>query len=245
MRKTLGAMFVGTCVLACTAPAQPGEDGDARAIITKAIDAMGGAGALDKHKASTWKETGTYYGMGDGVPFIGVYAAQPPDKFKMEISGFFTIVFTGDKGWVKMGGETRDMDKDELATHRNDHRAGSIASIAPLTSKDFTLKAIGEVKVEDRPAVGVKVTRKDYPEVKLYFDKKTNLLVKSEWPTKAAEQKYKDVTVATYYSDYKKIDGVQVPTHLVMKRDGKPYVEAEVNEYKAAGKLDDATFAKP
>jgi hypothetical protein len=245
MRKTLGALLAGAWVLACTAPARPGDDGDARAIITQAIDAMGGAAAVEKHKASTWKETGTYYGLGDGLPFTGLYAAQPPDKFKMEIENVFTIVFVGDKGWTNMGGETKEMTKQELAVHKNDHRAGWIATIAPLTSKDFTLKAIGEVKVDDRPAVGVKVSRKDYPDVKLYFDKKTHLLVKSEHATKAAEEKYKDVTAEMYYSKHKKIDGVQVPTHLVMKRDGKLYVEADVQDLKAVGKLDDSVFAKP
>jgi hypothetical protein len=53
------------------------------------------------------------------------------------------------------------------------------------------------------------------------------------------------VTAEIYYSKYEEIDGARVPTRFVMKRDGKLYVEADVSDYKAVGKLDDAVFAKP
>ncbi len=99
--------------------------------------------------------------------------------------------------------------------------------------------------MDDQPAVGIKVARKEYPEVKLYFDKKTHLLVKSVWRTKASEQQFKEVTAEMYFSKYQDIDSAKVPTRMVMKRDGKQFVDADVTDYKAVGKLDDSVFAKP
>jgi hypothetical protein len=183
--------------------------------------------------------------MGDGLPFTGKYSMQAPDHFRMEIEGVFTIVFAGDKGWIHAGGDTKEMNEEQFAVQKNDHRGGHISSILPLKDKAFALTALPEIKVDDRPAVGIKVARKAYPEVKLYFDKKTHLLVKSEWRTKASEEKFKEVTQESYFSKYQEIDGAQVPTRMVMKRDGKLFVEADVSDYKAVGKLDDSVFAKP
>jgi hypothetical protein len=245
MRKTLGILIVATLFLAWSGVAQSGGDDEARAVITKAIKAAGGEKALQKHRAATWTETGTYYGMGKGLPFTGKYSVVVPDKFRMEIEGIFTLVFNGDKGWISAGGETKEMDEQQFSAQKNDHRAGYINTVLPLKDKAFTLTMLPEAKVDDKPAVGVKVTRKGYPEVKLYFDKQSSLLVKSEWPSKAAEMKYKDVTATMYFSKFKEIDGAQVPTHLVLKRDGELFVEADVTEMKAVGKLDDSVFAKP
>ena len=245
MRKTLSILVVCGLLISLGGIAWSGGEDDARGVVNKAVKAMGGEKALAKHKAATWTEKGTYYGMGKGLPFTGKYAMSLPDKFKMEIEGAFTLVISGEKGWISAMGDTKEMDKDQLAAQMNDHRAGYIATLLPLKDKAFTLTMIGEAKVEEKPAVGIKVTRKSYPEVKLYFDKHSNLLVKSEFPSKAPEEKFKDVTMTMYYSKYQEIDGAQVPTHLVMKRDGKLFVEADVSDLKAVGKLDDSVFAKP
>jgi hypothetical protein len=245
MRYTQGILVAAVLVMAGSGTARPGEGKTARTIIDRAIAAVGGDAVLEKLKASTWKEKGTYYGMGKGQPYVGAYAVQWPDQFRMEIEGVFTIVLNGDKGWIKAGGETKEMNKEQMASQTQDNRAGWITSLLPLKDKAFTLTALGEAKVGSRPALGVKVTRKDYPEVKLYFDKKSHLLVKAEYQTKSPEQNFKDVTMAITYSDYKGFDGAQVPTKMVMNHDGKLFVEAEVQEFKAVGKLDNKIFARP
>jgi len=220
-----------------------GEGDDARAIVDKAIKASGGEENLKKHQTATWDQKGTYYGMGDGVAYTGMIAVQRPDKFRMEVENVFTIVLNGEKGWRQFGGETQEMSKEEIERSQADNRAGWIASLAPLKDKAFTLTSIGEAKVDKKPALGVKVTRKGYPEVKLYFDKKTGLLVKSEFKTYSGEES-KDVTQETFYQDYKEVDGAQVPSRVVMHREGKIYVEAEMSNFKS-GKVDAKLFAKP
>src|SRR5262249_2353439 len=188
---------------------------------------------------------GTFYGMGDGLPYVGKYAMQFPGQYRMEIENVFTMVLNGDKGWIKAGEETKEMDKKTLAVQQHNYRAGWIATLTPLQDKAFTLTVVDGVKVDDKPTVGVKVTRKDFPEVKLYFDKATNLLVKCEFKTQAEDMDFKEVTHEMFYGNYKDIDGTKVPTRLILLREGKKYVEAEVQDHKAVGKLDDKVFAKP
>jgi hypothetical protein len=245
MHRPLRILIVGPLLLLWAGTAPAGGDKDARGIVTEAIKSTGGADKMAKFKAVTFKVKGTYYGMGDGLPYTGNYAVKWPNQLKMEIEGVFTIVFNGDKGWTKSGGVTNEMSKEELAYFQQNQRAGWIASLMPLEDKAFDLTALGEVKVDKATALGVKVTRKDYPEVKLYFDKTTHLLIKAEYRTKSPEENFKDVTLETYYSNFKEIDGVKVPTTVINKRDGKLYVESEVVEMKAAGKLDASLFDRP
>jgi hypothetical protein len=55
----------------------------------------------------------------------------------------------------------------------------------------------------------------------------------------------KEYMAETFYSDYKKVDGLLIAHKLLIKRDGNKYVDAEVTEVKVSEKLDDSVFAKP
>jgi hypothetical protein len=244
MRKKTQSLFAAALLLACVGLVWAGED-EARALVQKSIDAVGGEANLTKHNATTFTVKGTYYGMGDGLPYTGNYAVQFPGQMRMEIQGVFTVVLNGDKGWVKAGDNVKEMSEQELATHRHDQKAGWMSSVLPLKDKAFTLKAQPDAEVEDRPARVIVASRKDYPDVTLYFDKANHYLVKVEYRTKAAEQNYQEVTADTVYSDFKEVDGVKTAHKMVMKRDGKLFVEGELQTLRAEGKLDASTFAKP
>lgn len=233
-------------VLAGVAMLRSGQDPDPNKIIQDSIEAMGGAEALAKHNAATWNEKGTYYGMDEkGVPFSGKYAVQWPDQFRMEIEGVFTLVINGDKGWVKSGDKAVDMDKKQLDVMILNHKAGWVSTLLPLKDKAFKLSYSGEDKVYDRPAVAVKVTREGFPDVKMVFDKATGLPMKAEYRTKSPEQNFKEIVNETYFKNYKRLEGIRTPTTIIIKQDGKPFVEADITDLKAVGKLEDSVFAKP
>jgi hypothetical protein len=245
MRHILGLSTVGVLAFVLVSASKADDQDQARAIVDKAIKAMGGAEKLGKFKNQTWSAKGTYYGMGDGVPFTANYAISLPDKFRFEVEGFMIVVFNGDKGWRQLMGETQEMDKEQLANQKDDLYVGQVASLLPLSDKAYTLTLLGETKVEDKPAVGVKVTHKDRPEVKLYFDKENGLLVKSEAKAKSAEEGNKEVNQESIYGNYQQVDGAWLAGKVTIIRDGKKFVEAENSDWKSAEKLDDKLFSKP
>ena len=244
MRKTMGALLAGVLLLGSGALLRSGEGEDGRAIVAKAIKAAGGADNLAKHKSATFKGKGTYYGMGKGSRYSGNYAFQWPDKFRLEIEDVFITVLDGDKGWIKKDGETKEMTKEQLSLEQHQQKAGWITTLLPLSDKAFQVKAIGEAKVDKQDALEVKVTRKDFPDVSLYFDKNSGLLIKSSFRTKSPEQEFKEVTQDNYYSNFRVVDGAKLPSKMVIKRDDKLFVEEEVSDYKA-GKVNAKVFAKP
>jgi hypothetical protein len=239
------ALLGPAVVLAIAAVARADDQAQARKIIDKAIEAMGGEEILAKHEAVTFKDKGTYHGMGEGIPYAGSYALQGSDQFKMEIEGVFAIVVNGDEGWVKAADQTTAMTEEQLADQKEELYAGWVTSLLPLKDKAFQLSPLDEVAVDDRAAVGVKVSREGHRDVKLYFDKESGVLVKSEGTVKSQELGGKEVLQETFYKAYQDVEGAKVVSKMLVHRDGKLFLESEMFDYKAAGKLDDAVFAKP
>jgi len=251
MRHGRHAVLAFAVVLSAAVTARA-DDADAKAIVDKALRAHGGADTLAKFPANTSKFKGTVHTMGQAFPFTGEVATQGADRvkvdFEAEAGGMkfrFVSVVSGDKGWIKApNAQTKEMDKDELAEAKEQAHAGWVESLVPLTGKGLTLAKIGEVEVDKRPALGVKVSGKGRRDVDLYFDKETGLLVKAESRVKD-EGSGQEVTQETLYGDYKDVQGVKYAMKITVKRDGKPYVEGEVTDVEVAEKLDDGVFAKP
>lgn len=243
MRDFMGVTLT-VLVLVASIGRAPADDADkARAVIDKGIKALGGEDKIAKFNIQTWKEKGTYYGMGDGLPYTGVYAIQWPDQFRMEIENVFIVVLNGDKGWIKAQGEVKEMSAKELTEQKENHYGGWVTTLLPLKDKAYQLALIDEITVDKRPAVGVQVSRKDHRDVKIYFDKETGLRVKSE--LRVLDESGKEVGQEMFYRDYKEMQGAKIPMKIEIKRDGKRFVEAENFDVKPAAKLADSVFGKP
>src|SRR5262249_28215059 len=113
-----------------------------------------------------------------------------------------------------------------------------------LRDKAVRLSPLGEIQVEGRSAAGIKVTREGRRDVNLYFDKQTGLPVMCEFTAKELEMD-RDANFEFFYSDFKEFEGVKTFTKMTWKRDGKPYLEREITEWKPHETLDESAFAKP
>jgi hypothetical protein len=221
-------------------------DGEAAAIVDKAIKATGGADVIKKFAALKVQTKGKFYGMGDGIDYKAEESFQAPDRFflKIDATGFsFSSTVNGDKGWIKFGDNVMEMTKEQMEKAKEDLYAGGLARLLPLKHKGVTLSQLGEVKVDGKPAVGVRAESKGHADVSLYFDKESGLLVKTERRTK--DDSGAEVTQETLYSDYKKVEGMQVPMKAVINHDGKKFIESENTDVKLSEKLPDSTFDKP
>src|SRR5262249_46855062 len=94
-----------------------------------------------------------------------------------------------------------------------------VTSLVPLLKdKSFTLKALGESKVEDRPALGVQVSSTGHPDVSLYFDRDNGLLVKYAYPDRDPATN-KDALHEIYFSDFREPD-LSAPDEQALKNAG-------------------------
>ncbi|MHB1421998.1 MAG: hypothetical protein ACYC3I_02140 [Gemmataceae bacterium] len=251
MWKIAGAFGV-VGLLTLLIPVRADEDAKSREVVAKAIKAHGGLDNLKKFKANVSKEKGKFYGQGEGVDFTSEASMQLPDRYRIEVkvqSGgqdfTFIQVIAGDKGWFKIGDTTQALDKNMLAEAKEQMNLANITQLVYLNDKDYKLSPLGEAKVGERPANGVRVERKGFRDVNLFFDKEKGLLLKSETRGKDPMQGGAEFTSTTLYSDYKKVDEIMVAHKVKIERDGKPYVDGEVIEVKNLEMLDDSVFEKP
>ena len=251
MRPTRRAVLALGFVFAVAVPARADDAADARKLIEKAVKAHGGQAALDKFPGTTAKLKGTFYGQGDGLAVTGTVTAAGPDQQRIDLeieAGGQTIpvviVVAGDKGWTKLVKDLKQFDKDELAEAKEQAYAGWVSTLAPLKGKQFTFATTGEIKVENRPALGVKVSSKGHRDVDLYFDKETGLLVKTETIVKD-DTTGQEVTEESFPGEYKEVQGTKQAMKFLTKRDGKKFLEGEITSIELFEKPDASLFAKP
>src|SRR5262249_44845787 len=140
----------------------------------------------------------------------------------------FTQVFNGKQGWKGLTGMIQALSKEEVEEAKEQLHVEWVTGLLPLRDKKlYKLSPLGESKVGDHDTVGVQVTRKGFRDVNLFFDKKTHLLRKAEYRT---VQDSKEVTQEKFCSAYKDFDGLKAPSKMVLKNDGKPFMEIEVTE---------------
>lgn len=246
-------VVAGVCILLGGAPLFSGEDKEARAIVTKGLEAIGGADNVAKQKAVLMKGSGTFYGLGEGIPYTGEWYWQGKDQMRFELqikAGDKTLklvqVVNGNMGWVKLNNETKAMPADELAEEQEGLYANWVTTLAPLKEPEFKLALVGEVKVEGKDAVGVRVSKKGKRDINLFFDKQSGLLVKTEHVIKDVKGGGdKEASQETIFQEYKEFGGVKHPTKVLLKRDGKPFVDATMSEIRPVESIDAALFGKP
>jgi outer membrane lipoprotein-sorting protein len=245
----MGAVCVVALLAAVSSIRADDDAAKLRAVIDKAIKAHGGADNLKKFPASVIKSKGTYYGMGEGIEYTQEISIQHPGQMRVEVDANnfkFVQVFDKNKGWRKIGdGDAEKMSKEEVAEAQEQMYAGGLTHLVVLQDKSYKLAPLGEIKVGDRAAIGVRVEHEGHRPVSMYFDKDKGLLLKVETNGKDTQNDNKEFTAEELFSEYKKVDGLMVAHKVTINRDGKKYLEYEITEYKPSEKLDDSVFAKP
>jgi hypothetical protein len=249
MRNLLPALWL-VAVLSAPALAQD----DPAATVKKAIEAHGGTAALNKTKVAKSLSKGTMnVGNNQKVEYTATAIYSLPDKYKLEVTGELaklklvtTQILNGKKAKVRatLAGTEQPLNdrvKDETI------QAALVQEVSTLTplvdAKKYTLKADKDADVNGSPAAVVVVTGNGLREVKLFFDKKTNYLVKMQRKGLApGPGGVVEVDEETLLSEFKKFDAATLPTKVVVNHDKKEYMTMTVTELKFLDKVDAAEF---
>ncbi len=250
MRRTAQILTTVTLLFALALVSQAGE-GEAAAIIDKAIKAHFPKGADAKNLGVRTKSKGTLHILGMDLPYTQEVAVQMPNKFKevmeltvMNMNVTVTTVFNGKEGWIRAGDKDVPV-TDEILDELKD-AAYSMRLIQGLFLKDKAVKlsVVGEVQVKGKPAMGVTVSREGKKDINLFFDKTTGLLSKLEM-RKRDLMSGQEVTEERFVTEYQEAAGRKVAKKVEVLRDGKQLAEAEVTEVQILERIDDTEFAQP
>jgi len=258
----LAASFLAERVCSAQAAAES-YAARALAIIDKGVQAHGGAEKLSQFQAVSARWAGKH--KVENVFYwdaVRVVKYEMPDKIRMDFEvenpngGSFTFarVVNGKQGWQGSARGSRDLKEAEVTQIADEMYAHSLASLVPLKDvarlKDngFEFSVFGSVPADGKDAVGVVVSRQGRPQVILFFDKETGLVIKSERRAKDAVTS-EEYTAESIYRDHKAFQGVLWPTLRLDRRDGRDLEENagrfELSDFQAQDKLDGSSLAKP
>lgn len=218
-------------------------------VVKKAIDAHGGLAVLKKYPAGMSKISGKVFGPTAQIPFTGSLAFSIPGRVRMEMTAealgqkaVLIQVVNGDKVRQTENGAVSKLDEAVKTELRESAVIQEMSMLYPLldTSK-YTLVTEKDTSVQGKECSSLLVKAKGLKDSRLYFDKKTGLLMALQRKGLSPERKV--VEEVTSFSDYKAIDGMLVPMKSKVSHDGNPFLEIEVAEYKPLAKVDEKLFA--
>ena len=243
--------FAG-CALAISVLFAQAQDADLKTVLRKSIAAHGGEKNLAKLKAVTSKFKGTMEIMGNKADVTGETSLQKPDKVKnvmtLNLNGKsidIVTVFDGKKFWVAVMGQTKEIDDEKiLQSMREELQVEGAGSFADYLKAPYELSALGDVKVKDKDAIGIRVSKKGQKDFSMFFDKKTYLVVKTEMRTLDG-MTGQEVTQEKFIIGYQEKNGMKIAKRVEIVKDGKFFMDLEITDVQVFDRHDDAVFAKP
>jgi hypothetical protein len=234
------------CLLVFLASPAGASEKDAREIVERAIKAQGGATALGKALQCKRTDTGAQTLQGRDLPFVSYVTRSLPEKMRLEIElnrkVKTLVVLNGERGWQSDGGPAVQLLSQRVKELREEAYLWWLTTLVPLTKPGFTLSTIPDSKVEGDAAAGIKVASRGHHDVRMYFSKRTGMLVKIECQLTEGGLK---VDKEYFYSGYRDFDGARLHTKELVKVNGQKWTAFTISDYSFPDKLDGKTFNKP
>ncbi|MGH7724394.1 MAG: M16 family metallopeptidase [Candidatus Eiseniibacteriota bacterium] len=224
----------------------PESAAKAKAVIDRALEAHGGAPRLkslaDVSVRQDIKLT-TPNGTLDGQMAVSV---RLPDRTRIE----FTMlgqrgvqVLNGEEGWATQGGKVQELSAEQIQSMKSGIKVQVLPLLSHLAEGQVPVGYAGEEKVGEEAVDVVQVAD---PEAiaKLSFSKKSGLLLRLEQEEPAMFGQGK-VPMARLYSDYRAVDGFQVPWKTERYAHGQRIIEDTVTAYDVNKGVADSQFKRP
>jgi outer membrane lipoprotein-sorting protein len=210
-------------------------------ILAKVIEAQGGRETLDKIRDRTIAGTMNMIQAGSSAS-VTMYQKKP-NKMRMEfeVSGEMMIQgYDGKSAWYinPQTGKTQEVPAEAA----KDIRRQAIGNDALLNPKKYgvTYEYRGSEKVKEKDCHVLQQIFADGYTVSHFFDSKTFFLVKSESTDK--DQNGVEVRSETYYTEYKKVEGVPTPHEVSILQDGREFTRIKIVQVKFNSGLEDSLF---
>ena len=202
-------------------------------IIQKYIEVIGGREKLSKIQDRLTEMKGNVQKVDVQMT---IYQKQP-DKFKQIIHAGEveqTILFSDDKGYLKINDQIKEILGVELARLKNE---STLNLLLNLDTNVIHITYLGIDTIENRLAYKILLKNSSLNWIH-YYDISTGFKIMDEKPVTTVQQTFLQ---KTYYSDFRPVDGIYFPFKIRQKL-GQQEMEFEVTNIKLNSGIEDSEF---
>ncbi len=202
-------------------------------IIQKYIEVIGGKEKLSKIEDRLTEMKGNVQKVNVEMT---VFQKQP-DKFKQIIHAGEveqTILFSNNKGYVKINDQVKEILGVELARLKNE---STLNLLLNLDTNVIHITLLGIDTIENRLAYKILLKNSSLNWIH-YYDVITGFKIMDEKPVTTVKQTYLQ---KTYYSDFRPVNGIYFPFKIRQKL-GQQEMEFDVTSIKINSGIDDSEF---
>ena len=230
-------------------PAEPmpeaseGDTSKAKEIIAMAIDAHGGLEKLQAVKNIVVEgRTAANSPMGPMNLDVKVYQVYP-NKVRQDIKmpqGEMSVAFDGTSGFAMTPMGPQPLPPEITATLKDSAFREPVWLLVNLM--DGSGQYAGTEEVMGKSAVTLLVKQPSGEMLKIFISEETHYIVKMEF--RETEQ---GVTLnkESLMDDYRDVDGVKIPYHIVQNVEGEQFTETRINSVMLNTEVDDSLFQEP
>jgi len=219
----------------------PGFSQKASDILEKMIETQGGRKLLEAIKDSTI--TGTIEMIQFGMNGSLTMYQKEPNKMRMDIEVMGMVItqaFDGETAWWVNPQTGSSEEMPEKQSEDMKRQALGNDSLLNPAKYGITYTFKGKETIEEKDYLVLEQTYSDGFKATLYIDPQTYLTYKTKGIT--TNQMGVEVEGETYFSDYKKVEGMMIPYSLTIFQDGEEFMKMTVTEATFNSGLEDDLF---
>ena len=168
-----------------------------------------------------------------------------PDKFRQDLKlpqGKMAYVFDGTSGFAITPMGNQPIPPQLTATFKDAVFRETLWLLTNLSQNDIPIQYADTEEVDGKPASILLIPQPSGQMLKLFVSEETHYVVKLVYPDSS-----QGVTVnrETLMEDYRDIDGVKVPYHIVQNVEGQLFSESRVTSVTLNAELEESLFQEP
>jgi hypothetical protein len=211
----------------------------AKALLDKAIAAKGGLAKLQGIRTVHSEGTMIVTDLNGPVPFKVVANIEYPERFRIDAdmpNGKVAQVYAAGRYWVV----DPDGKANELPEEGRPEIKASIQRdlIAVLVKAGTGKLVVREVDADEPRLAGIEISGADMRPLTLFVDRDNGLIDRARYDGP-------DGRIEERYSDYRSVDGIQIPFHTVVRRAGLTSIARDIKTIKFNVALAPGIFQMP
>ena len=214
----------------------------AKEIVAAAVKAHGGLENLTAVKNAVSESNSTVTtpaGKADmQVKFVHLY----PDKLRQDVEtpqGKMSYVFDGDSVYLVSSMGTQPLPPEISKSFNDSVFRENIPLLINLAQNAIPVQFSGTEEVQSNPATVLLVKQPSGVMLKIYVSEQTNLVVKYVF---SETEQGVTLNKEAIFSEYRDVDGVKMPYHIVQNVNGNHFIENRISSIKFNTEIDETLF---